>query len=327
MITVQCSCGAKGMAPPTLAGKTVRCKSCSAPISIPNTAPPNTAPSDIYDIAQPAVGPHVRVASGGPPPIPPLPPEPKPQSSKPRPRAEPGDRSFWPDLALSFGFMFRPVNLLVLIGAVLLALFAELVPVPFVGLIPMAILCALYLGTIEATAGGSDDLPNGANYEGVWTSLILPVVRFVGVSVILVLFAILLIALTTFNMEPESDNAELVGVLVVACVAFLWPISMLMVALGGVMTLFRVDLMVRSIASAFVPYLAIWVALLAAIGVQVGAEMMMGVPETTDSIDPFADAPARAALAVLGIYCMLVAMRCIGLFYRHYNDRFAWSAG
>ena len=329
MITVRCSCGARGQAPPELAGKKVRCKKCSAPILIPAPEAEPAGFDDVggYDLAE--VG--ARAMSLGddafaaaPAPLPAAPPTTIPPRRRQEERRE---RSFWSDLLMSFTFMFRPANVLVLIGAALLALFAELVPVPFVGLVPLAMLCALYMGTIEETAGGSDDLPNGGSFEGVWTSLIMPVVRMVGVSVILALMAFLLIGLATFSMDPESDEASLVGVLVVAGVAFLWPISMLMVALGGVLTLFRVDLMVRSIVSAFVPYLAIWVALVVALGVQFGVGMMILSDEEAEATDVFADAPARAVIAVLGVYAWLVATRCIGLFYRHYNDRFAWSAG
>lgn len=327
MITVQCTCGAKGMAPPTLAGKTVRCKSCSAPISIPNTAPPNAAPSDIYDIAQPASRPAAaRGPADGPPPIPPLPPEPKPQSTKSRPRAEPSDRSFWPDLALSFGFMFRPANLLIFTGAVILGLLAEFIPVRWLDRIPFGLLCAIYMGTIEESAGGSDDLPNSADYEGFFESIILPIARFMGVSLVLGLFAVILFFVATIPIESET-TAIYVAVAIGAAVAFLWPMSMLMAALGGLTTLFRLDVMARSIAGAIVPYLAVWGALLVAVALIAAPYFVFTPEDDSGGFDPFTNVPGRTVASVLGVYATLVSMRSIGLLYRHFSDRFPWSFG
>ncbi|MBL0921435.1 MAG: hypothetical protein IBJ10_04825 [Phycisphaerales bacterium] len=326
MITVQCSCGAKGMAAPTLAGKTVRCRSCSAPITIPSAAPPGAPPDDIYDIAPPTAGPPLRSDLSGPPPIPPLPPEPKPQSAKSKRRAEASDRSFWPDLALSFGFMFRPANLLVFTGAVILGLLSEFIPVRWIDRIPFGLLCAIYMGTIEESAGGSDDLPNSADYEGFFESIILPIARFMGVSLALGLFAVVLFFVVTIPIESET-TAIYVAVAIGAAVAFLRPMSMLMAALGGLTSLVRLDMMARSVAAAIVPYLAVWAALLVAMALIVAPYVLSTAEDDSGGFDPFTNIPGRTVAAVLGVYATLVSMRSIGLLHRHFSDRFPWSFG
>ncbi len=315
MIDVVCVCGAQGRAPDELAGKTVRCKKCGGPIRI---AP---AASDSYDIAYDLAAPAPAAVAVAPPTMSTAMPAPSRRSSAP----ERASRSFWTDLPLSFTFVFRPVNLLVFIGALVLGLVNEFMFVPFVWLIPFAALCALYMATITETAGGSDDLPNGSDFDGLVSSLVLPLARFVGVGFTLILFGYLLYAI--FAMVAGFESSNTAAYVIASGAAFLWPISMLMVALNGILAMFRVDLMVRSIAAAFVPYLAIWGTVLVALALVVAPSYFLPAKEETDSINPFANAPFRAVMSVAQVYVTLVAMRCIGLFYRHYSDRFPWDGG
>ncbi len=111
---------------------------------------------------------------------------------------------------------------------------------------------------------------------------------------------------------------------------FLWPMVVLCVALGGLTTVFRVDLLVASIIRTLPAYLVTVVIVYAA---EVGGYMLREL--IYDAIAPLAAGGARApfgtrVLAAFAgnaafLYLSIVMLRAIGLYYHHFKHRFAWS--
>jgi prepilin signal peptidase PulO-like enzyme (type II secretory pathway) len=94
----------------------------------------------------------------------------------------------------------------------------------------------------------------------------------------------------------------------------LWPMMLLVVALGGIRSLIRFDLMMLTIAKTFPAYALVVV--FAYVGV-VGPALL---PEDVGLA-------AWAALLAVEVYAGIFTMRVIGLYYHHFKNRFAWSWG
>jgi hypothetical protein len=97
------------------------------------------------------------------------------------------------------------------------------------------------------------------------------------------------------------------------------------VAIGGGFNGLWPHVIIRTALSALLPYLAVCLALIV-------AGTLLVLPGT-DAFLAFADrvmpgAYFRLAIfnSVLTTYAMIVAMRVVGLFYRHYKHKFPWVA-
>ena len=102
--------------------------------------------------------------------------------------------------------------------------------------------------------------------------------------------------------------------------------AVLCVSIGGITVFSRADVMVYSVLRTLGPYTVVWILVL--INVAVGRYVWQGV--TTSSSGGasllWRHPPAAGALLSLCLaYSSLVAMRVIGLYYRHFRHRFAWS--
>jgi len=97
---------------------------------------------------------------------------------------------------------------------------------------------------------------------------------------------------------------------------FLFPIAVLTTAVGRDLTMFRPDYLLASVFKAFVPYVVTVVLLIAAAILET---------QTTQRTD--ADLLTTAGHLVMNFAVQviaIIAMRSIGLFYRHYNCHLAW---
>lgn len=117
---------------------------------------------------------------------------------------------------------------------------------------------------------------------------------------------------------------ELFRILAIAGACF-WPVTILMVAIadgfGGLSPL----LVFRTILSAPIPYLVVLVGLVFAGGMTLYVEVQLA-PATWN---PGSWATMLSTLflgKMIRIYSMIVSMRIIGLYYRHYHARFPWAA-
>jgi predicted Zn finger-like uncharacterized protein len=261
-------------------------------------------------------------------------------------RRAPG-RGFWADVGWNFLFVTTPGNaitfliLWAMLGAREIVIFA-----PCVGLLAYIILTgyvwSFLLNCVSEAASGEDDLPALRFTEGVWEDIILPILKFSGVSLLLAVppmtylfFALrlqsqgLANALPTIFSPISSVGGSGVAVVVpffLLCAAslLLWPIAILVVAIGGMTDLFRLDLIVRTVIRTFVPYLTIFLLVAAAFGMKVGIALLMDRASGAGSIQVDSLVVGILALGVQ-IYFDIVTMRIIGLYYRHFKDRFAWS--
>lgn len=117
------------------------------------------------------------------------------------------------------------------------------------------------------------------------------------------------------------------------CVAalgvFFWPSTILTIAVGDSLGAIRPVLIVRTVVGAFLPYLAIWAMLLAAISLFVApiAGITAGLLDNTRLAGLLGGGWTTYVIAsVLAGYLMIVIMRIIGLYYRHFKSDFAWAA-
>lgn len=236
-------------------------------------------------------------------------------------------RSYWADALLSFLTPLSPSGAVAIVGLVTIFMLTGLAP-GILGLaaavIAFGVLFAYCFEVIVETAGGEDDLPMPAGIEEWWEIIpsavggMLVTFGFLALAPIVIL---IVLASTGATDETITLWTSIAGGLSV----FMLPVALLAVAMGGVGTLARIDLLVRTILAALLQYLAIWVMLLVAFGVQLALFLVLassGAPTGLVSL-LLAEFVANAVF----VYTLIVAMRQIGLFYRHFSDRFPWTAG
>lgn len=239
-------------------------------------------------------------------------------------RAERRAGGFWGDALRSLAFLSSidtAVKLLVLVVLMTIADIAAGIPIlgTLCWVIASGVAFTFYFNTIVNSAGGDNDLPD-FEWDGWWESAIKPVLTMAFIT-----FVIAAPALGLIIGVPEQPLAA-IGALIF--MGLLWPVIMLMVALGGGGMMVRIDLAIRTIVSAPVPYLAIWFLLGVAMIFQLLA-LGAGVGQLPDSVIQLIEAPiiGHAVVNLSAIYLAISVMKIIGLYYRHFSDRFPWDAG
>ena len=158
--------------------------------------------------------------------------------------------------------------------------------------------------------------------------LIVPICKFIGVSILVSLPAIAYFSYATATVGPLvvlfSPMQDPIFVCLIGLAAFLWPIAVLMAALGGLGCFMRPDMIARTIARTFVPYVVTFALTGAAVGITYYAEHVV-----QNSAPVFGGSPIVTAIALtlVEVYFTTVAMQCVGLYYYHFKGRFAWSWG
>lgn len=259
------------------------------------------------------------------------------------------------DVLWSFLFPTNPSNLIVFIIVWLVLCFSATLlaaagPFGMFGqLIVFGWYAAFRFNCLAAAAGGDEDLPSLSMSEGLAEDIALPALRWLG-SWFLVLIPALGQALYSIQ-DGTMTSGELVSALagglagllggasggvmlfvgLICAGLFLWPIVALCIGLGGWDSVARVDLMALTLGRtilAYIPtvglvfgtaFLSYWLQeMLAArmVAGKTGLGAMMGAVW------------AWVVLVVaIGLYFEIVAMRAIGLYYRHFKSRFAWDWG
>lgn len=184
-----------------------------------------------------------------------------------------------------------------------------------IGFFPVAWLCGACLRTCAAACAGDDATAIHVFSEGIWEDLLKPLGRMfaaVAVSLLPVWLCLLVSALYAHALPPVVMTAAL------AIGLFLFPAAVLVLVLGDSVRALSPGNVFRLIFLAPLTYLATWAAM-AALGVVVFYAFRLAQL-----------AWAEKGLAYfLGIYLALllmstsaiVAMRVIGLMYRHFKDR------
>ncbi len=358
MIDIACACGAKGAVPDQFAGKRVKCPKCAARIDVPGPAPlvpsaPSAAQdSGAYDIAPgPAPvaaapdGQRVSVSAAGnlrrlaPPGLSAsdLPAAPSRASlvraSRSRHELELAarrERGFARDLLGAVFFIASPRGVGMFVAMSVIAALG-VAPTYWVSVTCTGVLCAYFFAVVVEAAGGERGLPGFNDWEGVWESAAVPALTFIGVSVVLALPAVaayFLMPMVGASEETATGGAIVLGV----AAALLWPVAILVVSLGDFSSIIRVDMLVRTAIAAPLAYLVVLVMVGASFGLEVYASDAIAAAMAPEDGDPEEGLTrlgfgARALVEIVALYCSLVAMQAIGLYYRHFSDRFPWDAG
>jgi len=243
-------------------------------------------------------------------------------------------RGFWSDVGRSFVFFTDTDNLFsFLIVVVVNFLIAVSEVMAYLGAFALGVivgawilrcwLFAFLINTITEVARGEDTLPS-VSVSDVWEDLVRPAWLFVASMVLVEVPAIVLLVVrhdTTAIHVPWIPG--LAGL-------FCWPAVVLMVAIGDGFRALWPHLVLRTILSAFGAYVAVWCLLIL-------AWLPIFVPILANagylpawSVFSGGGGGARIAAGLVGCvaesYTMIVSMRLIGLYYRHFKDRFPWRA-
>ena len=332
-IEATCQCGARFRLPDSAAGKRARCKRCGASVTIPSR--------DLYAISEPERSADDSETRLAPPPLPVTSPHHPDDTATTNPRSGqsgPGlraaaldelsrERTFRQDLLDSLVFYLDPANI-VTIGVLAFVVavigpFAAFIPVigVYVSFSIIGYFCAFCFGVIVDTAAGEDELST-VGVDDVWDDLVWPLFRFAGSWLFLWLPAIALRSLSAADLVAVPDAA--VATLFVVG-TFFWPAFVLMVAINGGFAGIWPQTVVRTVLAAPGAYLASW-------GVLLMAGMAWWVPNSEEFTFFVSNASPRALIVldlvstVVGVVASVVAMRVIGLFYRHFKHRFPWVA-
>jgi len=244
-------------------------------------------------------------------------------------------RGFWADAMLSFAMPFRGGGAFLFGFVVLMHIIYSVLG--FAGCIGSAgqfiiagWLCSYYLNIIQDTCAGQDALPNFTMTEGMWDDVVRPLLLFLGGTAV-VLFPLLAWAALRwyFGAVFGSGPDAIVGIVLLLGGLFLWPMTILTIAVHGFsLKVLRYDMQLLTIVRAFPPYLAIWLLLIV---VAVGAWVCTAAASLAVAILGLKDIVLALGIFILSAsllqgYVGLVSMRTIGLFYRHHKRHFAWEA-
>jgi predicted Zn finger-like uncharacterized protein len=362
MATFTCpGCGAEYRLPEGAAGKKVRCHKCNHISRVPEDTvllPQDDGPIPIADepddfMAEAAAA-AARGHAGAPAPLA------TPHTSEEAdgyvrtgriPDQRGAGRTFWGDVGWSFCLLAQPGNMATFFIVWMIYLFAAAsLWIPafgrfwcVVGALQLLLngwIMSFLLNCAAEAAAGEDDLPNMQISDGIVEDILIPIIKFLFAS-LLVLAPAALFMLAVGIVENDVrgtlelaadpatgwealETAVLVPFLLLLVMGvFLWPITILVLALGSVADAFRIDLIVRTVIGSFLPYLAVCLL----VGAAVVAESLIETYFTGTGAGAVKLGPIAAKLLILGLvaYFEIVTMRIIGLYYRHYKHRFAWE--
>jgi hypothetical protein len=336
-ITHECACGAVIMVSRFAAGRRARCKSCGLIFRIPVPGRESYGELGRHDEGErcyplsenhqeaptPTGSTATRSASGV---------ASTARSRLPRWKRA-SEASFWQDAWWSFVLVRDGTNLalLVVISAIQLILTA-LQSIPFFGFFawPVAMgfavwLCAFYLHVVAETAQG-DDVLSLFELSDIVEDLIRPCLRFVACGVVALGPAYLVLSFVTNS--GQAVPWHVVGPLACAGV-FLWPVMILAAAIGRELPVRYLPVLVKTVLMTPGAYLAVCgftglaglLAYLSLPGAETLGARLLG---TNGSLLLFFGVTALGQ--VIGTYATIVAMRQIGLYYRHFKARFPWRA-
>lgn len=239
---------------------------------------------------------------------------------------QPVKRGFWADMALAFIYPFasvtNAVNTLVILVVNVVAGFFCL------GFVVHLWMASVYMNVVGDTAAGSDDF-NGPTIEGgLFDAIVVPFFRFLGAFALALSPNILYTGMIFVGAVPQDPYAHMT---MSALGVFMLPMFILLASLSAWQALFHPQKMFLTIAKTLLPYLAIWIAL----GVAFFLLIMSSVAETQlTKIGLAASGLGSKLLGVMGaqivgiclyVYLMVVGMRFIGMYYRHFKHRFAFT--
>jgi predicted Zn finger-like uncharacterized protein len=368
MLFAQCpACHARYKVPDEVAGRRARCKKCGQPFQIP-VAQPDSGRLSLTDLTPPdegstviqtrvqldkptrgKVGKGVRLRG----------------EAEEEQVAAPGVWGpFLRGLASSLWSPFRPINIApFLIVWILLtistpALLSFLI-CPLLGFAVWAIINGWYFSfqfnTVVNAADGKEELPTLTLTSGVMEDVVMPLVKMGLARLLAVLPAIIFLAsvslarsgslglLVGSRSAPSALNIyrtaagtgadaaiPIVTLALLAAGFALWPMLVLVAAIGGARAMFRFDLMLQTFVRTIPAYACVLFTVYAAeaISIVLGVAIAWGHDKAAPgplSISSLLVVPALISAADL--YMTIIATRVIGLYYHHFKQKFAWSWG
>jgi len=182
-------------------------------------------------------------------------------------------------------------------------------------------LLGFYLNIIYETAFEIDKLPEiylGTSITFLWY-IIKPLFLFsLTMAVVQLPFIIVLVLRKDKGLTIENIRQAEFGLLHILFILglFLFPIAILTTAIGKNITLFRPDYLLRPVFKAFLPYVVTVLLLIAAALLETQTTQYTGAGLLTTA----GHLAMNSSVQLIAI----IAMRSIGLFYRHYNCHLAW---
>ena len=182
-------------------------------------------------------------------------------------------------------------------------------------------LFGFYLNIIYETAFEIDKLPEiylGTSITFMWYIIKPFFLFFCTMAVVQLPFIIVLVLRKDEGITFENVRQAEFGLLHVLFILglLLFPIAILTTAIGKDFTLFRPDYLLRPVFKAFLPYLVTVLLLIAAALLETRTTQYTG----SGLLRTAGHLAMNFAVQLIAI----IAMRSIGLFYRHYNCHFKW---
>lgn len=242
-------------------------------------------------------------------------------------------RTYWSDALGSLLYPFRSggnaANFLV-IGFLCLSSYGlQFVGIfGFIGsLIIFGWVRAMYLSVVQETASGTDDMPGIKMEDGFLEDIIKPAFKYIGSYAVALLPAAAYLIGMASGMVPDSMQSGIALMAWIAVGIFIWPIILMLFAFSALDMIYRVDLIFATIFRTWLPYLSLWVMLLL-----VGfLSMLPWLGDALTAMNLGIALPSTPKLGLTGdlifvildVYFSIITMRLIGLYYLHFNRRFA----
>ncbi len=357
-----CPCGARYKVPETSLGKKSKCKKCAAVFTLEADeegilaiAPePESEHVSAFAMEAQAAARSAKAAAARA--------HPEEQEAEQRAQAPVRsvvERSYATDVLWTFLFPSSPSNLITFIGAC--AVRGILLPLAMmapwiIGFIFWLVILGWYAGfrfeVVRIAASGQDNLPSIDFTDDLWGDAIEPFLNWIESWVVVMLPAVIYLVVcmnrgTITGMDlfqilfggldtllaTGKDELWLLSGLVWGGLA-LWPIVVLCIALGGLGSLARVDLIATTILATLPGYVLTLAMVASAVALQ---EFLLGRiagGAAAGAGSGVSGSPASvigAGLAVYGlltcleVYIDIVVMRLIGLYYHHFKRKFAWE--
>jgi len=259
-------------------------------------------------------------------------------------------RGYGSSILWTFLFPSKPANLVTfgIVWVVLVLLSFGAVPCFLIGMLMGAWYASFRFGVIDAAASGEPEIPEISYSGDIMEELALPALKWFG-SWIFVLSPALIYVVWMSTNDPSRSVIDglmvimagvpgLLGggvddpilVALVAAALLVWPMVILCIALGGFGSIFRVDLLAATMVRSFPGYL---VTTLIVAGATIAKVLLYDAmaaqlaPGTTLRLSTLLGSLAIVHILSIGVnlYCDIVMLRAIGLYYHHFKHRFAWE--
>jgi hypothetical protein len=266
-------------------------------------------------------------------------------------------RRYSSDVLWSFLFPTALGNMLMFLGLWAVFCFAQAAasPMRFIYFICWFILFGWYAAyrfdILESAAAGDEDLPSPMATRDLAADLVAPLLGWIGSWLVVMIPAGLYIAYLVDKGTlgvPDIGNILMGGLrgvlggstwghpvlttfIVLGLVA--WPMVVLCIAVGGFPTLYRLDLILKTVVQTMPGYVTTILLVALTLGLETVAHVG-GLPWAAPRWrPPGAPVPVAAGFSMkwfvlsvgLHVYMDIVRMRLIGLYYYHNKRNFAWS--